>query len=114
MRQRISPNWLVPTLVVPQGEEQVDQIILVDDGELVTYQQIKYLACLFSELCATTPTTLLIAQEQHGYVSAQDGNLWINYLKLHFAQLAVHRVVENSMHTLPTALDYTKNALTIR
>ncbi|MGB3781165.1 MAG: hypothetical protein WA960_22560 [Tunicatimonas sp.] len=108
------PQLVCPVLVVPQGEEHIDQIILVDDGKPASYQRIKYLACLFSELCSTTPTTLLIVQAQQEYVSAQDEKLWVHYLKLHFTHLAVHRVVEKSVHTLPTALDYTKSALTIR
>jgi hypothetical protein len=108
------PQLVCPVLVAPQGEERINQIILVDDGKPDTYQQVKYLACLFSELCFTTPTTLLIAQAQQGYVSAQNEKLWIHYLRLHFGHLAVHRVVERSAHTLSTALDYTKNALTIR
>ena len=112
-KSTLSLSLACPVFIAPQGEEQVEQIILVDDGEPTTYQHIKYLACLFSVLCSLTPTTLLITRDQEGYVSTQDEKLWINYLKLHFAQLAVHRVEEKSIHTLSTTVDFTKNALII-
>lgn len=73
-------------------EERVEQVILVDDGEPTTYQQIKYMACLLPKLCLATPITLPLARHHHGYVLAQEEKLWINYLKLHFAHLAVHWV----------------------
>ncbi len=102
-----------PVFIVPEGEEHVEQIVLVDDGDPITYQRIKYLACLFSELCSVTPTTLLIARSRNEYALTRDEKLWINYLKLHFAHLAVHRIEERSAHTLPAMLDYTKNALIV-
>ena len=73
-------------------EERVEQIILVDDGELAAYQQIEYMTCLLPKLCLSTPITLLLARHHHGYVSAQEEKQWIYYLKLHFAHLAVHWV----------------------
>jgi hypothetical protein len=102
-----------PILVAPAGEERVEQIILVDDGAPTTYQQIKYMACLLPKLCRATPTTLLLAHHHDGYVSAQEEKLWINYLKLHFAHLAVHRVDQQSARMLSMMVDYTKNALMI-
>ena len=108
-----SPRLACPIFVVPDSAERIEQIMLIDDGEPATYQRIKYLAYLFSSLCSTTPTTLLMAREQEGYVAARDEKLWINYLKLHFAHLAVHRVEERFFHTLPTMVDYTKGALTV-
>ena len=114
-KKSVNPLLLsCPVLVAPVGEERVEQIILVDDGEPTTYQQIKYMACLLPKLCLATPTTLLLAHHHNdGYVSAQEEKLWINYLKLHFAHLAVHRVDQQSAHMLPIMVDYTKNALLI-
>ena len=71
------------------------------------------MACLLPKLCLATPTTLFIARHHDGYVSAQEEKLWIEYLKLHFAHLAVHRVDQQSAHMLPIMVDYTKNALLI-
>lgn len=102
-----------PILVAPAGEECVEQIILVDDGKPATYRQIKYMACLLPTLCLATPTTLFIARHQDEHVAAQEEKLWIEYLKLHFAHLAVHRIDHRSAHILPIMVDYTKNALLI-
>ena len=113
-KKSVHPSLLsCPILVAPAGEERVEQIILVDDGEQTTYQQIKYMACLLPKLCLATPTTLLMTRHHDGYVSAQEEKLWIEYLKLHFAHLAVHRVDQQSAHMLPIMVDYTKNALLI-
>lgn len=101
-----------PMLVAPPGEEKVEQIILIDDGEPVTYQQIKHMAYLLPTLCQTTPTTLLITSDQRGYVSAQEEKLWVAYLKLHFAHLAVHRVATVSEPVL-SMVGCTKNVLLI-
>ena len=102
-----------PVLVAPAGEERVEQIILVDDGRPLTYQQIKYTACLFPKVCLATPTTLLIAHPPNKLASVQEEKLWVEYLKLHFAHLAVHRVDHRSSRILPTMVDYAKNALII-
>ncbi|WKN41147.1 hypothetical protein [Tunicatimonas pelagia] len=102
-----------PVLVIPTAEDRVEQVILVDDGEPSTYQQIKRMACFLPRLCLATPTTLLIARSSDKYVSAQEEKLWIEYLKLHFAHLAVYRVDHQSMHMLPVMVDYSKNALLI-
>lgn len=102
-----------PIVVVPGELERIEQIMIVDDGSASTFQRIKRVACLFSRLCSFTVTTLLIARSQGEHVPTQDEKLWINYLKLHFAQLAVHRVEENFLHTLPTTVDYSKNALIV-
>jgi len=108
-----SPLVSCPILVAPVGEERVDQVILVDDGALNTCQQIKQMACLLPKLCLATPTTLLIARPPNSYVPAQEERLWIEYLKLHFAHLAVYRVDHQSTHMLPVMVDYNKNALLI-
>jgi len=108
-----SPLFSCPTLVVPAGEERVDHVILVDDGKPSTYRKIKQAACFLPKLCLATPTTLLIARSSGSYVPAQEEKLWIEYLKLHFAHLAVYRVDQQSMHVLPAMVDYKKNALLI-
>lgn len=102
-----------PTLVAPAGEDRVNHIILVDDGKPGTYRRIKQMACLFPKLCLATPTTLFITRPPDSHVPAQEEKLWIEYLKLHFAHLAVYRVDQRSMHMLPDMIDYKKNALLI-
>ncbi len=102
-----------PVLVAPAGEDRVDQVILVDDGEPTTYQQIKHMTCLLPKLCLATPTTLLITHPRSRHASAQEEKLWIEYLKLHFAHLAVQRLDHHLTQMLPFMVDYTKNALVI-
>ena len=100
-----------PKLIIPPQEESIEQIILIDDGMPNTHAQIKYLCCLFAELCLTIPTILLITQGKNNYLSSQEQRLWIDYLKVHFAHLAVHRFEEQMVDTLMFAFDTSRNAL---
>ncbi|MEM6844259.1 MAG: hypothetical protein AAF632_18725 [Bacteroidota bacterium] len=100
-----------PKLIVPSQEESIEQIILIDDGRPATHNQIKCLCCMFAELCLTIPTVLLITQGKNNYLSSQEQRLWIDYLKVHFAHLAVHRFEEQMVATLMFAFDISRNAL---
>lgn len=100
-----------PKLIVPLQEESIDQIIIVDDGHPETHYQIKYLSCMFSELCTSIPTVLLTFQDDRNDMSVKEEKLWIDYLKIHFAELAVHRIEQRSNDILMFTNEFSGNVL---
>lgn len=112
---RLTPSspFACPVLVAPEQEERIEQLILIDDGQPNTRRQIKYVAGLFAELCSAVPTTLLNIHDGTQRISAREEKLWIEYLRLHFASLAVHRIKDQFTEAWSFLTDCYQNALPI-
>ncbi len=104
-----------PALVVPEGEERIEHIFLIDDGQPDTHRRIKQIADLFTDLCLAIPTTLLLIDERCYPLSRRDEKIWVRYLRLHFTNLAIYRIMDQVMDVpiLSLMLDDYQNVLLI-
>lgn len=103
-----------PTLIIPDEVGNIEQIVLIYDGTASALYAIKSLRMALPDLCLQLPVTVLIPSSQaNEQVTANEEKLLIEYLRLHFKDLGVHKVCENSIHTIHFAIDTEKKALIV-
>ena len=99
-------------MVMPTDSFPAEQIILFCDGTIRTFSLIQQFSQQFFHLGKSLPTTLLLTQRNP--LSALQEKLLIEYLRITYHDLAVHKINDESRHTLPVTLDFNKCALVIQ
>ncbi|WPP52083.1 hypothetical protein [Catalinimonas niigatensis] len=103
-----------PVLVIPDQPGNIEQIILIYDGTASALHAIKVLRMVLPDLCRLLPVTVLIPYSYgNDHFSAHEEKLLIEYLRLHFKDLGIHKICENSIHTIHFAIDTEKKALIV-
>lgn len=102
-----------PVLVIPDSLSKVEQILLVYDGSANALNAIKMLNITLTLLCRELPVTVIIPCSSEASISATQEKMLIEYLRLHFKDLGIHKVCEESVHTLQYAIYPDKNLLMV-
>lgn len=100
-----------PIMVIPDKLSEIQQIILMYDGTLSSLSVIKHLKMVLSPIYRSLPITVLIPCSKASTFPANEEKMLIEYLKLHFKDLGVHKICEDSAHTIHFAVDPHKNIL---
>jgi len=102
-----------PVLVVPDDHSKVEQILLVYDGSHNALNAIKLLRITMAPLGRELPVTVIIPCSKNNGLSSTQEKMLIEYLRLHFKDLGIHKVCEESVHTLQFAIYPDKNPLMV-
>lgn len=89
-----------PVLVLPEQSPEIDQVVLTFDGSTAAMNGIKQFSYLLPELGRTLPITVLTTYDPSHMPSAQEEKLFIEYLRQHFDNLALHKLIDGAEHTL--------------
>jgi hypothetical protein len=101
-----------PVLVLPVNTVDVDQVVMTFDGTAKSLNGIKQFAYLLSELGQSLPVTILTTYCEEGPLDL-DEKLFIEYLKQHFSSVALHKLSDDSEHTLYSAVGLNANTLMV-
>ncbi|MEK6476942.1 hypothetical protein WJR50_05380 [Catalinimonas sp. 4WD22] len=103
-----------PIMVIPDKLCEIQQIILIYDGNLTSLSGIKLLRMVLSPICRNIPITVLIpCSKDASTFPANEEKMLIEYLRFHFKDLGVHKICEDSVHTIHFAIDPLKNILLV-
>lgn len=102
-----------PVLVVPPQPTALEQVVLTFDGSARAMAGIKQFAYVLAGLAQKLPVTVLATYTDANELTAAEEKLFIEYLKQHFKDVALHRICENSEHTLLSAVGLNENALVV-
>jgi hypothetical protein len=100
-----------PVLVLTKPLRKVEQLLLFYDGSSQDFSLIQQFSQDYYHFSTTLPTTLLLLQTRP--LPPLQEKLLIEYLKLHYYDLAVHKVSEEYQHLLPIAIDCTKGTMIV-
>ncbi|MBS9523301.1 hypothetical protein KI659_04645 [Litoribacter alkaliphilus] len=101
-----------PVLVIPANTMEIDQVVMTFDGSTRAMHGIKQFSYLLSELGQNLPVTVLTTYCEEG-PSAMEEKLFIEYLKQHFHNLALHKLSDETEHTIYTAVGLNSNTLMV-
>jgi hypothetical protein len=102
-----------PVLVIPDQLSDIEQILLIYDGSPTALMAIKSLRNNLSPLCQKLPVTVLIPCSNGAPVSSSEEKMLIEYLRLHFKDLGIHKICEESAHTMHFAIDPQRNLMIV-
>jgi len=102
-----------PVLVIPDEISDIEQVLLVYDGSSHALNAIKTLRMTLNALCRELPVTVIIPCFNDGNFSSNEEKMLIEYLRLHFRDLGIHKVCDESAHTLHFAVDPERNPLLV-
>ncbi|MFP4092782.1 MAG: hypothetical protein ACLFUB_11545 [Cyclobacteriaceae bacterium] len=103
-----------PVLVIPDETARIEQMLLVFDGSPLAFYSIRSLKTTLPMLCSSIPITVLIAcSDATEQFSSYEEKLLIEYLRLHFKDVGVHKVCEESIHTIHFAVDPTQKLMIV-
>jgi len=100
-----------PVLVLTKPLRKVEQLLLFYDGSSQDFSMIQQFSQDYYHFSTSLPTTLLLLQTRP--LPPLQEKLLIEYLKLHYYDLAVHKVSEEYQHLLPVAIDCTKGTMVV-
>jgi nucleotide-binding universal stress UspA family protein len=102
-----------PVLVIPNEPEAFEQVVLTYDGTKEAMKGIKQFLYLLPELAKNLPLTVLATYFEGSEPTALEEKLFIEYLKQHFTGVGMHRLCENSEHTLISTIGLNERTLVI-
>ncbi|MFA0964888.1 hypothetical protein AB9P05_23975 [Roseivirga sp. BDSF3-8] len=102
-----------PVLIVPDPQKGIDQVILTYNGTPEAMRGIKQFVYMLPELAANLPVTILTTYDSAHTPSGTDEKLFIEYMKEHFNEVALHKMDSHSEHTLISAVGLNQNSLVI-
>jgi hypothetical protein len=102
-----------PVLVIPDEISDIEQVLLIYDGSAHALNAIKTLRMTLNALCQEMPVTVIIPCFNDGNFSSNEEKMLIEYLRLHFRDLGIHKVCDESAHTLHFAVDPGRNPLLV-
>lgn len=102
-----------PILVIPDLTGKVEQILLIYDGTPHALAAIKMLRVTLTPFCRKLPVTVIIPTLKEGQFNANQEKMLIEYFRLHFKDLGIHKVCDASVHTLQFAIYPDKNLLMV-
>jgi hypothetical protein len=102
-----------PVLVVPPQPAALEQVVLTFDGSARAMGGIKQFAYVLAGITQKLPVTVLATYTDSNELTASEEKLFIEYLKQHFRNVALHRICENSERTLLSAVGLNENSLVV-
>ena len=101
-----------PVLVLPRDARDIEQVVMTFDGSAVAMRGIKQFSYLLPELGNTLPVTVLTTYCEEGPSSPEE-KLFIEYLKQHFNNLALHKLSDDTEHTIYSAVGLNTRTLMV-
>jgi hypothetical protein len=92
-----------PVLVLPKDMANIEQVVMTFDGTATAMRGIKQFSYLLSDIGAELPVTVLTTYCEEGPPSMEE-KLFIEYLKQHFTNLALHKLCDDTEHTIYSAV----------
>jgi hypothetical protein len=103
-----------PVMIVPEDNAAIEQMLLIFDGSSSAFNAIRTLKMTLPLVCHSVPITVLISCNRvTDHFSSNEEKLLIEYLRLHFRDVGVHKVCEESVHTLQFAIDPTQRLMMV-
>lgn len=101
-----------PVLVLPRNARNIEQVVMTFDGSANAMRGIKQFSYLMPELGNKLPVTVLTTYCEEGPPSLEE-KLFIEYLKQHFPNLALHKLSNDTEHTIYSAVGLDTNTLLV-
>jgi len=101
-----------PVLVLPKDMTNIEQIVMTFDGTATAMRGIKQFSYLLPDIGNKLPVTVLTTYCEEGPPSMEE-KLFIEYLKQHFTNLALHKLCYDSEHTIYSAVGVNANTLLV-
>ena len=92
-----------PVLVLPKDMAKIEQIVMTFDGTAIAMRGIKQFSYLLPDIGNQLPVTVLTTYSEEGPPNIEE-KLFIEYLKQHFTNLALHRLCNDTEHTIYSAV----------
>jgi hypothetical protein len=102
-----------PVFVLPSQPADLEQVVMTFDGSARAMGGIKQFTYLLDGLAQKLPITILSTYNHNTELPASEEKLFIEYLKQHFSNVALHRLTEGSEHTLLSAVGLNERALVV-
>lgn len=110
--RKILENGGCPVLVLPGDAREIEQVVMTFDGTAVAMRGIKQFSYLLPELGNKLPVTVLTTYCEEGPPSLEE-KLFIEYLKQHFTNLALHKLSDDTEHTIYSAVGLSTRSLLV-
>lgn len=101
-----------PVLVLPRNTRDIEQVVMTFDGSANAMRGIKQFSYLLPELGNELPVTVLTTYAEEAPPSLEE-KLFIEYLKQHFSNLALHKLSNETEHTIYSAVGLNTNTLLV-
>lgn len=101
-----------PVLVLPKDMANIEQIVMTFDGTATAMRGIKQFSYLLPDIGNSLPVTVLTTYCEEGPPSMEE-RLFIEYLKQHFTNLALHKICNDTEHTIYSAVGVNANTLLV-
>lgn len=101
-----------PVLVLPKDMANIEQIVMTFDGTATAMRGIKQFSYLLPDVGNRLPVTVLTTYCEEGPPSMEE-KLFIEYLKQHFTNLALHKLCNDTEHTIYSAVGVDANTLLV-
>ncbi len=110
--RKLLENVGCPVLVLPENSREIEQVVMTFDGTAAAMRGIKQFSYLLPELGGNLPVTVLTTycEEEPPFMEEK---LFIEYLKQHFANLAVHKLNDETEHTIYSAVGLNTRTLMV-
>ncbi|WP_164674929.1 hypothetical protein [Anditalea andensis] len=101
-----------PVLVLPKDIANIEQVVMTFDGTAIAMRGIKQFSYLLPDVGNRLPVTVLTTYCEEGPPSIEE-KLFIEYLKQHFTNLALHKLCDDTEHTIYSAVGVDANTLLV-
>lgn len=101
-----------PVLVLPRNAREIEQVVMTFDGSANAMRGIKQFSYLLPELGNDLPVTVLTTYSEEAPPSLEE-KLFIEYLKQHFSNLALHKLSNDTEHTIYNAVGLNTHTLLV-
>lgn len=101
-----------PVLVLPKDIANVEQVVITFDGTATAMRGIKQFSYLLPDVGYRLPVTVLATYGEDGPPSMEE-KLFIEYLKQHFTNLALHKLCNDTEHTIYSAVGVNAKTLLV-
>jgi hypothetical protein len=101
-----------PVLVLPKDLTNIEQVVMTFDGTATAMRGIKQFSYLLPDVGSRLPVTVLTTYCEEGPPSMEE-KLFIEYLKQHFTNLALHKLCDDTEHTIYSAVGVNANTLLV-
>lgn len=102
-----------PVLVVPSQTEKINQVIITFDGSKEAMQGLKSFLYVLPEIAKGLPVVILATYQPGQELEAHAEKLFVEYLKQHFKEVALHRLNPETENTLIRAVGLNEQSLVI-
>lgn len=101
-----------PVLVLPKDMSNIEQVVMTFDGTAAAMRGIKQFSYLLPDIGISLPVTVLTTYSEEGPPLMEE-KLFIEYLKQHFTNLALHKLCDDNEHTMYSAVGINASTLLV-